>query len=460
MNFKYYLKSFLLGYLVVTNFGGCRKFIEVDPPANTLTSETVFADSANVESAITGMYSWSVLGTSLFDGRLSLFTGLLADELTTTTTSLHEFQTNSLSAVSSNVASLWSNAYKQVYYANAIINGVQNSSGLSPTYRNKAISEAKLYRAWWYFHMINLWGDLPLVTSSDYNETALLPRTATTQVYQLIIKDLKEGQANLPIFYQNSDRTRPNQAVATALLTKVYAFLGDWANAENEANKLISSNVYMPLPTPANTFLKGSKETIWQVTPISPSYNTVEGNTFIPSNTTTIPVYQLASTLVNSFETGDQRRTAWVNSNTVGGVTYYYPAKYKIRTSAPGFAPAEYNVMLRMADIILIRAEALIQDGRTPQGIADINTVRTRSGLAELPSNLTKEQALLAVEQERRIELFVERGARWLDLIRTHRATAVLQPLKGSDWQVTDTLLPIPAGEIVNNSNLVQNTGY
>jgi hypothetical protein len=146
-----------------------------------------------------------------------------------------------------------------------------------------------------------------------------------------------------------------------------------------------------------------------------------------------------------------------VGVDVYAGTTYYFPYKYKIRT---GYTPLnEYYTVLRLAEQYLIRAEARVYINDFAGAKADINTIRTRAGLSNTSAS-DKASLLLAIEQERRIELFVEWGHRWLDLKRTGRASAILAPLKGADWQSTDILWPIPQSQINTNPSLIQNPGY
>ena len=121
----------------------------------------------------------------------------------------------------------------------------------------------------------------------------------------------------------------------------------------------------------------------------------------------------------------------------------------------------EYNVLLRLAEQYLIRAEARAQrDKITGSGSAaeDLNVVRSRAGLLGTTAT-TKTAMLLAIENERAHELFSELGHRWFDLKRTGRADAVLGPQKAT-WTSTAVLFPIPASQILYNNKLNQNLGY
>jgi hypothetical protein len=122
----------------------------------------------------------------------------------------------------------------------------------------------------------------------------------------------------------------------------------------------------------------------------------------------------------------------------------------------------EYSTVLRLAEQYLIRAEARARQGNDLTGAAeDLNAIRGRAGATPVDPNSSQDELLLAVELERRKEFFFEWGHRWFDLKRTGRASVFLAPLKGTTWQSSDELYPIPASEIAQNPHLnPQNNGY
>jgi len=210
---------------------------------------------------------------------------------------------------------------------------------------------------------------------------------------------------------------------------------------------------------PNNVFLANSKEAILQLqTANTFPYTTIEGALFIPYDSTSNPSYYISDQLLGAFEPGDLRRTAWVDSTDFSGAFYYYPFKYKIRNGAQGNI-LEYYMVLRLAEQFLIRAEARAHLSNLDGAIADLNSIRERAGLTDLPPSLTQTEVFAAVAQERRIELFSELGHRWLDLKRIDSADAVLGAIK-STWKPTAKLFPIPASELINDANLTQNPGY
>ena len=155
-----------------------------------------------------------------------------------------------------------------IYKSNAIIEGLSSSSGVSENLKNQLMGEAKFVRAFCHFYLVNLWGDVPLILTTDYKTNNSILRTEKGQVYQQIIADLKDAQGLLANDYSFSDnqRIRANSAVATALLARVYLYKEDWANAEAEATAVINNTAQYNLePNLANVFRTTSKEAILQM---------------------------------------------------------------------------------------------------------------------------------------------------------------------------------------------------
>jgi hypothetical protein len=340
----------------------------------------------------------------------------------------------------------------QIKNANYAISGLSRSTTLTPLVKDQLLGEAKFHRAFIYFYLVNLYGDVPMPLTDDAIAAASMARTPAGQVWAQIIADLTEAQALLPTAYQGTFRARVNKWAAASLLARVHLYRKDYAKAEALATQVIASGTYSLQP-PASTFVNTSNEIIWQIA------NTTGVSTFganYLAATGSIPTYTLYDTLYRSFEAGDLRKTNWTGTTTVGTTTYYFVNKYKVRTGTGN----EYNVVLRLAELYLIRAEARAQQSNLSGAKDDVDAIRTRAGFGGLSSSLTQAQMLLAIEQERKVELFGEWGHRWLDLKRTSRADAVIGGQKPTTWQPTDVLYPIPDQQRQLNANLTQNQGY
>jgi hypothetical protein len=158
---------------------------------------------------------------------------------------------------------------------------------------------------------------------------------------------------------------------------------------------------------------------------------------------------------MDDFDVTDARRTDWIGSYTTPDNEYFFPHKYKVKL---GETLVEYAMVIRLAEIYLIRAESRAQLENLNGALVDLNTIRNRAGLANEASS-SKIELLDKIGEERKRELFSEWGHRWLDLKRLGTADEVLGERK-EGWKPTAILLPIPDQEIQNNPNLEQNEGY
>jgi starch-binding outer membrane protein, SusD/RagB family len=445
--------SLIIGFSLTLS--SCKKYLKVDAPPNQVLGSSIFADDITATTAITGIYS-TMMQQLAFNGNITLYTGLESDELKISYSfpALEEINNNSIQKDNSNINTIWNNLYSYIYMANSAIEGLGVSSLVSDSTKRRLVGEAKFIRSFCYFYLVNLFGDVPLVLETNYQTTSVLPRSALTQVYQQIISDLRASQDSLTVAYTGTEKIRPNKWTATALLSRVYLYLEDWNNAETQASMVINSPMYI-LTTLTNVFKKNNSEAIWQLLPVNPSFNTQDGNQFIATSGT--PNYFLLPSFINSFENNDSRKGAWTKSNVVGVNTYYYPYKYTIKSG--GNPLGEYLVVLRLAELYLIRAEARAKASKLVEAANDINMVRTRAGLLAVPTTLSQAELLAEIEKQRRLEFFCEMGHRWFDLKRTKKADTVLGPLKPS-WDANDVLWPIPLSQINANPFLTQNPGY
>jgi hypothetical protein len=433
--------------------------VQIAPPRDEIINSEVFSGDESAIAAIAGLYSQMMSRNLYFmNGALSVFPALSADELQLTTPDQNAlpFEQNAI-PVNNNIIqnNLWRYSYIYIYQANAIIEGLSQSNSVSDSVKAQLTGEAKFIRALNYFYLINLFGDVPLVMTTDYRQNQLKSRTSLVTIYKEIRADLQDAQQMLNTSYPSNGRVRPNKWAATALLARVYLYQKEYKKAEAASTAVINSGDYGLENDLNKVFLANSIEAIWQLMPVSPYFNTAEGNIFIPSSSSVIPRYKIDSGLLNSFEAGDQRKIDWLDSNTVNGTIYYYPYKYKV---ASGSDKIEYNIVLRLAEQYLIRAEARAELGKINDAIGDLNKIRHRAGLPDTKAK-DKQSLINAIRHERKVELFAEWGHRWFDLKRWGIIDQVLSKEK-QGWQSNDKLYPIPQEEIMNNPNLKQNAGY
>ena len=479
-----YIDRFTFYLFLMFAVASCKKQVEVNPPVTSINADNVYGTDATASAVLTGLYT-RISQTSDYGNRgiptMSMTAGLSADELRLYTGANADdiaCYTNSLSISNMSTTNHWSKIYPYLFIANSAIEGLANSTTLTPAVKQQLQGEAKFMRAFFYFYLVNFYGDVPLVLGTDYTVNAVLPRTPKAQVYQQIITDLKDAQGLLidgyvdgTVLKSTSARVRPNKWAATALLARTYLYSGDFVNAETQATLVINNSSLYNLVTDLNkVFLANSREAIWQFQPVLSGWNTEDAKLFIISNApaglnAVHPVY-LSSYLLNAFETGDARKTNWINSYTDPTGTYNYPYKYKSATN--GTPVTEYLMVLRLAEQYLIRAEARAQQNNINEAQNDLNMIRARAGLTNTTAS-DKASLLSAILQERRVEFFSEWGHRWLDLKRTNGIDVVMNvitPQKAANfslsrqWNTNQQLYPIPFIEIQRDINLVQNQGY
>jgi len=471
------------------SISGCKKFIEVDSPKTSINSKNVYSNDATAIGAVTSLYinmasTPSISGTGEFT-TLSCMAGLSADELTyynaVNNPVLAAYYRNSLTSL--NVGNeYWGTAYKRIFLINSALEGLVSSNSLTPAVKQQLIGEARFMRAFYYFYLVNLFGDVPLVLSTDYTVNALVRKSSKEQVYEQIISDLKEAKNSLSTHYLTGnlvtpypegteERVRPTKWAAIALLARVYLFTKDWINAESQADLILANSGEYKLENINQVFLKNNKEAIWQLQPVEIGVNSIEANTFIlPSGgpSSNNPVY-LNDRLVNGFEDGDLRKVNWVGSVSLNGLIYRFPQKYKVvRTNVSNASVVEYTTVMRLAEQILIRAEARARQGNLVGAIIDLDEIRNRAGLLQIKiSNPTINQSdlLKVILKDKRFELFTEWGHRWLDLKRTGLIDEVMKlvvPQKGNSlgWQNNQQYYPISLFELQANPNLSQVNGY
>jgi hypothetical protein len=450
-------KLLALLIILITCLTACDSFVDVDTPNSQLTGDNVFKDVTTANAAMADVYAKLRDGGALTGTMLgtSYTLGLYSDELTYYSLSQSGEFTNSLIGSSGSPAAIWTDSYRQIYGANAVIEGVAHAVALPEADRARLRGEALFARALSHFNLVNIFGDVPYVTSTDYEVNRQVSRMPVEEVYQHLIDDLNEALTLIPEDYPTDGRVRPNKATAHALLARVYLYNGDWAEAANEASAVINNPLYALEENLDNVFLKESTETIWQFMPKLEGDNTNEASVFV-FLTGPPPVVALSDWLATSFEAGDQRREHWVAEVTDMTDSWYHATKYKQNTNTG--SSVEYSVVFRLAEMYLIRSEARARQGEVSSAAEDLNTIRNRAGLPDSPA-VASADIIEAVLEERRHELFTEHGHRFFDLKRFDLLDEVLSPVKPG-WDHTDMHWPIPNSDLLSNPNLNQNPGY
>lgn len=452
------IRHICISSLIAVNLlllSACNKLVQVDTPDHLVDSKVLFQSKKGYESAMAGIFiQMRALNLSMTNGGLSVYMGMASDELSPTLLggNYDEFSQNVLLSSNSVVNNFWVYAYRGIYRANLVIENAERDQVLAPADRDNFLGQALFVRAFLHFYLTQLFGDVPYIFSSDYKVNAIKGRDSQNFVMKSLLVDL-EGALKLLPKEVNTDRTIPNYYAALALMARVNLYLENYQQAIADTDEILKNTNYMLEADLNQVFKIKSREILWQLgTTVS---NAADGISFIPFNTSTKPTYVLREDLLQRFNPDDLRKLSWINSNTIAGTTYYYPSKYKSRLMTP---IEEYNVVFRLAEIYLIRAEALYGMKQYEEATAALNVVRERAGL---PDYQFANSSLLwdAMTQERQTEFFAEWGHRWFDLIRWNTIDAILGKAKPT-WQPYARYLPIPSKEILLNTYLIQNPGY
>src|SRR5215217_2923421 len=372
---------FMIIGLVAMN-SSCKKFIDIDPPKSSVTSEVVFNDDVTATSAVVGIYFDLINYVGFASGgpsSVTMLAGLSADELHNFSNVgvYQEFQQNNLSTRNASVLELWISCYKTLYQINEVLEGLNESRNVTEKAKKQLIGEVLFIRAFTPFYLVNLFGPIPLALTTDYNITKKLPRSTSFEVYNSIIQDLTIAKNNLSDDYPWIDedfvtraRIRVNKASAAAMLARVYLYNKKWDNAETQATEVINNSKYALSSDLNTTFLSNSSEAIWQLRPVvSESSNTVEGFYFL-EDLSLYKSFVLNNEVTKAFEYGDLRKNEWIRTDLLIPEPIYSPYKYKVYTSS---TVTESSMVLRLSEQYLIRAEARIENEKISEGIDDLN---------------------------------------------------------------------------------------
>lgn len=388
----------------------------------------------------------------------------------------------------------WSANYEGIYRANVVLEKVPQID-MDAKLKARILAEAKFIRAWNYYNLVIMFGDVPLadhvLAPSEYN----LPRTSKDKVWDLIEKDLEEASDALLLKneYNIADLGRVTKGTAQALLAKAYLWRKKYAEAKAVTDQIIKSNQYQLVPDYADIFtLEGenNSESVFEIQYMNASggnwgkNNANEGsftNVFtrargqfagfgfnIPTQNFVDEFFKegfedprLKSTV---FREGEQMgdRGKFTIEATGGFPHKYYAKKYFNNKSedAPFGDPnpngGSNDRVIRYADVLLMHAEAAYFTGDEAAAKASLNAVRKRVKIPDI--NASGNALLDAIYRERRLELGLE-AHRFFDLVRTGKAATVLAD-KGFTVGVHE-LFPIPQSQILaTNGALTQNPGY
>lgn len=474
----------------------CEKFLDEKPQSdltkeNTDTQEQVSAYSSvsDAKSELNGVYA--LFKADIYEGNAFYIGDCMSDNCYIGGDGVSEEQLDNLtvSATNSVIATSWSQFYAIVGSATNVIENVKlmDSSLIDDATRAQIIADAKFARAWVLFDIVKYWGDAPLtlqlipsitVDNIDKWYPIMYPsRTSEEEIYAQIISDLDEDTIkNLPS--KSSGAFCGTQGAAYGLLAKVYATMGkkserDYSKVVDMCDNVIKQG-YRLVPDFESLWTvdgKFSSESIFEMyfSDAAEQHNwaywvlltDVSGDVVVSWRRYCTPTQDLVAKFDKEKDVRYKSSIYWT---AVPYDTYWpaknYPLAYKIRQKESDI------ILLRLADILLLKAEALVELNRPKEAMMIVNDIRNRAGLSGLSLSLSVTEARLAVENERQLELLFE-GQRWWDLIRNERMEEVMKlahdkngNLRFSEIPAWRAKLPIPQAQIDINERLTQNIGY
>lgn len=463
-------------------FCSCKEsFLNLAPISSASTS-TFYKTGGDMVIALNGAYS-SLQTTGQY-GSFFVVSEIPSDDtkpvLSGSVTDQDEFDKFYLRTTNPFLATRWADGYRGIYRTNTILARI-DAVQMDEILKKRLSSESKFLRALMYFNLVRVFGDVPLVLKeiADPAEGYSYGRVAVAEIYVQIIKDLIEAEGNLPDKYTGADVGRVTKGAVRTLLAKVYLTRKQYNEAASKLKEVIDGGVYDLLPNYADVFKaanKNHKESIFDVQYKKGSIG--EGsnfaNSYAPENSGNAVIQfggngnnQPTADFVNAIETGDLRfnvsmATGYTNAAGIK-VDYNHVRKYADAPTVVNDSEDNFTV-LRFADVLLMYAETLNENGKSDEALPFLNKVRKRAGLTN-KSVLSQVDLRLAIEQERRIELCFE-GHRWFDLVRTGRAIPVLTAKATaigikSNLTANNLIFAVPQSQIdINPSKIVQNPGY
>jgi hypothetical protein len=349
--------------------------------------------------------------------------------------------------------------------------------------KKELLGQAHFLRGLFYFNLVRLFGDLPLVeTPSSDLEDYTMPRSDVETIYETIIQDLSLAADALPAKFSGSDAGRATKGAALGMLAKVYLVRKEWQSAASKAKEVIDLKVYSLWDDYADNFKESNyngRESVFGAQffagdPTKASRIVISGLPSILAFPAGVEIMLPTEGLLEIFEDGDHRfETTFFDEYSYFGQNTFYPHIWKHWDQETYPVPINSSTgtnfpVMRYAEVLLIYAEALNEanNGPTAEAYDAVNSIRARARNGNtdvLPDleGLNQEQFRQAVWKEKRCET-VNEGHRWFDLVRTGRLVEAVNNAKGSkaNPQPHNYLFPIPQHEIDINTNLKQNDGY
>ena len=470
------IKITVLILLLGVSFSCEKDFLNPSPTA-AIDLDEFFTTEAQLEAAVLNMYDGIQGENNYTTGRNHAIqleyqaTEMRSDNTRTKASEGEPAQWESFTVVANNgtVIDYYRSFYNVIFRANLVL---QNLNVASEENLAAIEGEAKFVRAYAYFNLVRLYGDIPLVDRIiGLDETDIqYTRVAAATVYELIISDLQTAIAGLDNTYVN----RASRAAAQTLLAKVYLTLGtNYVEAQTLLESVMSSGYSLEADFKDVFFNEGNGEVIFAIGYLPDNADDSQNFSaeWLNAVGRSSGLNYVTDECREAFDQFGGDRTQFSYRQDPEQPSQYQVIKYlPIGDESLGIEPTSSNptlagndwIVIRYADVLLMHVEAIMAGGQSTSAQAALDSfqlVRDRAGLTDPVTSITKQELL----DERRVELAFE-NHRIFDLIRFNEAQSVLSAFSdanGYGFSATDLLLPIPQSEInLSNGMLTQNPGY
>lgn len=460
---------------------GCSKdFLDVEPPSQ-LTGASYFRNEEDAAAIVTAAYKPLTATSDL----AKISEAPLKDIVIFNTQGLN-LDSWSFDANDAIIDRVWQNDYEGVFRANLIIQEVGKIK-MDETARDRMVGEGRFLRAYYYWQLTTLFGEVPLITEADPSDPkkAAVGKSSVDDIYNLIIDDLKQAIDVLPVSYDSKNAGHVTKGAAEALLGKVYLYAKNYPLAEEALHNVITSNTYQLIPDFSQLLITDNNaESLFEIQfadiagqgsdRVVNDYPQGQGGyaNLLPSQALVDAFEDYSgSTAINGkdprlfysiFREGDpydavspEFKQAWTPTGYARKKGMFPVIRQNNSNSGRNFP------LIRYADVLLMYAEAANENDHPAEAIDAINEVRQRVGMPDLPTAQfptgSKSEIFAAIVHERQVELAFEYH-RLNDLRRWGLAE---QQLGSVGYQSPrHRYFPIPQQELNTNPQLTQNEGY
>ncbi|WP_027381221.1 RagB/SusD family nutrient uptake outer membrane protein [Chryseobacterium daeguense] len=490
LNRKSFTKALLCGTLM---FGmiSCEDDLMLEPE-NNITQTSFYTTELQIQQALSGVYSGMINASSRGGFDVNFY--LLASEVRSNNFNaisqngnrdyyaINRFQDNSSTE---EVEILWEDAYQMISYANNILARIDAVPFANPATREQYRSETRFLRAYAYFELMRAFGKVPLIDHPvSPEEAATIPRKDLPALYDFITSEIEASVAGLKNSYDNANKGRITKSAAHAMLGRMY--LTGYGYPLNNSSYLTKAKEhlyaviqvegqYVTFASNYADLFKSVNDNKYYIFEIQHINGGLSQGSYLPSYVSPTfgaadPLYNaqgslyssselgVSQSLINSYETGDLRRALTLKTQFIAQNGQVDFANYFIKFREPGVAltnrydwPINFPI-IRYADVLLMYAEVLNNEGNTALAVPYLNRIRQRAGLAPLSTSMSATDFTTALRKERRVE-FAGEGVYWHDLVRWNIAVDVInQAAADLNYNFTistkDYLYQIPLSQI------------